>query len=197
VNRTCFLALSLSSCVTRGAYSLEKQRIEDQPPLDAFSKALVSGAPSPELGPHAYDLAWLVGGWTATVRDYDDRGGVEESSGEWWFAWVLEGRALQDVWIVPARKDAPATRRERYGTTIRWFDKKSKLWRISWINPVTGVHNDLSGKRYGNRLVFEGITDGKPIRWSFNDITPSRFIWRGEDLSGDTPRLGSEFIVVR
>jgi catechol 2,3-dioxygenase-like lactoylglutathione lyase family enzyme len=163
---------------------------------NSFAEALIAARPSLELEAHADDLAWLIGGWRAIVRDYDDAGVVEESSGEWWFSCVLEGRAMQDVWIVPPR-DGPAKPRLRYGSTIRWFDAKSGLWRISWFNPVTGAHNDLSGGRHGNRLIFDGTSDGKAIRWSFNDITPSHFVWRGEDVSGCEPKVGSEFVCSR
>jgi hypothetical protein len=162
-----------------------------------FMETLLAAGPSPELGERAKDLAWLVGGWSAVVRDYDDRGVLQESMGEWWFSWVLEGRAMQDVWIVPPRHERHALR-DRYGTTIRWFDHEAGLWRMSWFNPVSGARNDLSGGADGNRLIFEGVTDRQRIRWSFNDITSSSFVWRGESLDDKgNPALGSEFFVRR
>ena len=176
---------------------MEQANIDTQILTTRFSEALIAPGPSAELGRHAEDLAWLVGGWSAIVRDYDDEGRIQESTGEWWFAWVLEGRALQDVWIVPPRTAAASKGRSRYGTTIRWLDHKAGMWNISWFNPVTGVHNDLAGRRYGNELIFEGATDGTPIRWRFSDITSSSFTWRGEDLSGGKAKLGSEFLLNR
>jgi hypothetical protein len=163
-----------------------------------FTESLLAAGPSPELGERAKDLAWLVGGWSAVIRDYGDRGVLHESTGEWWFSWVLEGRAMQDVWIVPQRQSAPPAKRDRYGTTIRWFDHEAGLWRIAWFNPVSGTRNDLSGGVAGNRLIFEGVADRQRIRWSFNDITPSSFVWRGESLDDNgNPTLGSEFTVQR
>lgn len=37
------------------------------------------------------------------VFDYDVDGSVRTGTGEWSFSWVLEGRAVQDVWISPQR----------------------------------------------------------------------------------------------
>lgn len=44
---------------------------------------------------------WLVGSWDVTVTDFPEDGTKHQHQGEWHFSWVLEGRAIQDVWIVP------------------------------------------------------------------------------------------------
>jgi len=44
---------------------------------------------------------WLVGSWDVTVTDFPEEGTKYQQQGEWHFSWVLEGRAIQDVWIVP------------------------------------------------------------------------------------------------
>jgi uncharacterized protein len=134
------------------------------------------------------------------VRDYGDDGSVKVSCGEWWFSWVLEGRAIQDVWIVPPRgqrRDAPREN-NRYGSTVRWLNNKDGLWHIVWVNPVSGVRNELSGGKVGDALVLEGPYDGTRIRWSFIDITPTSFRWTGEQKTKDGIwRLGSEFVLQR
>src|SRR2546425_5180290 len=49
----------------------------------------------------------------------------------------LEGRAVQDVWIVPSRsaRQAPGVSAPGilYGTTLRVYDPRSDLWHIIWI----------------------------------------------------------------
>lgn len=155
-----------------------------------FAAALLSAAPSPELGAAADDLAWLVGGWSAEIRDHDPDGRVRKGTGEWWFAWVLEGRALQDVWIAPPRLDRarprhPSSAGDRYGTTIRRLDRRDGVWRITWINPVSGAANHLAGRREGDRIMLLGEDGGTPIRWSFNDITVDSFTWLGERRGAD------------
>ncbi|MBN8229712.1 putative glycolipid-binding domain-containing protein [Corallococcus macrosporus] len=148
-----------------------------------FVDALVSPGPSSELGEAAATFGWLVGGWAGTIQDHDADGSIRQSQGEWWFHWVLEGRALQDVFIVPSRhapaQSGPGANR-RYGTTVRTFDRAERKWQITWVSPTGGAINRLAGGREGDRLILLGEHHGKPIRWSFSDIGPDRFTWRGE-----------------
>jgi hypothetical protein len=177
------------------------------PDLRSFSDALISPAPSPQLGDAGDAMGWLIGGWSADVRDFDKNGKVRTGAGEWWFSWVLEGRAIQDVWIVPPRaqrSDAsgkmtrPGAPSDRYGTTVRWFDRQSGQWRIVWVNPVSGAMNLLAGRREGDRIVLEGEQEGHRIRWSFNDIRTNSFVWRGESRESDGSwRLEAEFRLKR
>jgi len=84
------------------------RRVAQRPAVTAeensFSGVLISEDPSTDIGQAAADLGWLVRGWMAQVRDFDSDAGVRHGTGEWWFSWVLAGGALQDVWIVPARR---------------------------------------------------------------------------------------------
>ncbi|RKH47470.1 hypothetical protein D7X96_18825 [Corallococcus interemptor] len=154
----------------------------------AFVEALVSPGPSSELGDAAATFGWLVGGWAGTIQDHDADGSVRESQGEWWFHWVLDGRALQDVFIVPSRHAPPQSgpgANQRYGTTVRTFDRAADKWQITWVSPTGGAINRLAGGRDGDRLVLLGEHHGKPIRWSFSDVGPDRFTWRGEVQEAD------------
>lgn len=172
-----------------------------EPAGGGFAAALLAPGPSPELGAAADDLDWLVGGWEAEVRDFQPDGSVRHGTGEWWFAWVLDGRALQDVWIVPARGErgrpgGPAAA-ERFGTTIRRFDHAAGRWRVTWINPVSGAANQLSGRRDGDRILLAGADGGTAIRWSFNDITADGFTWVGESAVPGGWRREAEFRLTR
>jgi hypothetical protein len=162
----------------------------------AFLSALQSDAPSPEIAGN--DLyAFLLGSWEVDVLDVDDRGVEHRARGEWHFARVLEGRAVQDVWISPPRADRKAAvLRNRYGTTLRVFEPKAKVWRVTWLNPVSGAHDELVGRRAGGDVVHEGVRpEGTPIRWTFTDIRADSCTWRGETSSdgGKTWRLEAEF----
>jgi hypothetical protein len=161
----------------------------------------VLGAPgrSPEIPEEADIYGWLVGDWDAEVVDYSVGDEPFKSRGEWHFAWVLEGRAIQDVWIVPPIAErSPATSKagNRYGSTLRVYDPALKAWRIIWINPVSGAQNLMVGSRRGNDVVQEATApDGSLTRWSFVDITSDSFRWVGEQSSdnGKTWRLWAEF----
>ena len=172
---------------------------------EGFADALVSAGPHPSLGSAAADLAWLEGGWRAIVRDFADDGTVRYAEGEWWFAWVLEGRALQDVWISPTRVErspsasADPIAGDRYGTTLRTFAQKDGRWQVRWVNPASGAENRLEGVRQADRMVLLGAVDGRPIRWQFIDIEPDRFTWQGFQLANDGEhwRLQAQFDLQR
>ena len=149
-----------------------------------FLEALFSVDRSSEI-PEGHDIyGWLVGSWKVRAVDYGDHGEKQEREGEWHFARVLEGRAIQDVYIVPVRQKRSANipvEGNRYGTTLRIFDRESKTWRIRWNNPVRDVENHLTGRKVGDEILQEGKdVHGEWIRWWFRDITPDSFLWIGE-----------------
>jgi hypothetical protein len=165
-----------------------------------FSGALLSDGPSGELKAAEDAFNWLIGGWTGTLRDIDADGSVRMGEVEWWFSWVLEGRAIQDVFISPPRSRRKQDSGEvstktcnRFGTTLRWFDRKTQKWRIVWINPVRGAMNTLTGERNGDQIVLNGTNEGKSMRWIFCDIRADSFTWRGEEEVEGRWRLSSEF----
>jgi len=167
--------------------------------LSTFAAALQSDGPAPEVakGVSVYD--WLIGSWTVDVVDLDGDGVQHANRGEWHFAWVLEGRAVQDVWIVPTRaerNEQTPRQNNRYGTTLRVYDASQGVWNITWNNPVSGNVTRLVGRRVGNDVVHEGSDDdGALMRWSFRDITRSSFLWVGERSrdGGRTWVLEAEF----
>jgi hypothetical protein len=167
-----------------------------------FETALVASGRCTEI-PESHDVyGWLIGSWEMEVRRFP--GGVEHrGSGEVHFSRVLEGRAIQDVWIMPRRSDRTIESLKAlnvYGMTLRVWDPSLQAWRVSWINPVTGARDELVGRRIGQDLVQVGAhADGTPIRWIFTDITPQSFRWVGEALEtdGKTWKLEAEFHVRR
>jgi hypothetical protein len=140
----------------------------------------VLGAPTPNasLGEEAQTFDRLVGTWDADFTFRRDDGTVLHKTGELHFGWVMDGRAIQDLWIgYPADDRSERT----IGTTIRFFDAKLRQWRIVFINPQFNYIVTAQGGREGDRIVFRGVdTDGFPLRWTFSDITRESFHWRGE-----------------
>ncbi len=164
-----------------------------------FVKALCADGPLPEQADKMNLYDPFLGDWNVDVIDYDADGTRHTNKGEWHFAWVLEGRAIQDVWIVPPRTSRQLKRplqNNRYGTSLRVYDLASGVWHVTWINPVSGAFNTLVGRKQGDEIVQEGKNpDGSLIRWTFSDITPRSFHWRGEASAdeGKTWRLQAEF----
>ena len=164
-----------------------------------FQTALAAEGCSPEISKSSDVYGWLIGSWELDVYRY----GVDVSErgikGEVHFGWVLEGRAMQDVWIMPRRSERTNGLEKTlnmYGTTLRVWDAAIQAWRVTWINPVTGARDELIGRWSGKDIVQTGArADGVPIRWMFTEITSDSFRWTGEVLEADgkTWKLQGEF----
>jgi hypothetical protein len=157
---------------------------------------LVAPERSPDI-PEADDIyACFLGAWDAEVSDRLPDGTWRKDRGEWHFGRVLEGRAIQDVWISPPLGERGGAGRDwnRYGTSIRAYDPGLGAWRVVWINPVSGARNDLVGRRDGDRIVQEGVAaDGRRYRWIFSEIAAESFRWTGESESGGEWVVEAEF----
>ena len=156
----------------------------------SFVSLLHCATRSPEIPESADIYGWLVGSWQLDVLHY--RGldlSAQKMKGETHFGWVLEGRAIQDVWIMPRVSDRnPYSDRANnmYGTTLRIWEASLQAWRIRWFNPVSGHEELQTGRKVGHDIVQIGArVDGTPTRWRFTEITPDSFLWLGEALEVD------------
>lgn len=157
--------------------------------------ALQAAGPHPSLGEQAAVFDRFVGTWDLDCALYAADGKVTRFRGAWIFGWVLDGQAMQDVLI----EGDPSTGRRR-GTTVRFFDANASQWRVLWIPPASGNVIALRGGTEGDRIVLLGQDgDGSMLRWSFNDIQPNSFLWRGETSAdgGKTWRIEQEMILKR
>jgi hypothetical protein len=167
--------------------------------LADLDSVLVAPGRSQEIAESDDLYGWLIGGWELDVIHYWSDAPAPNLKGEAHFRWVLEGRAVQDIWIMPHRSDRTAQLSKAnnlYGTTLRIWDPTIEAWRVTWANPVTGHRNELIGRRRGKDIVQIGThADGTPIRWTFTEITPDSFLWTGETLNadGNTWTLQSQF----
>jgi hypothetical protein len=146
----------------------------------------------------------FVGSWELDVRQFSESRGQRQRKGEWHFGWALEGRAIQDVWIVPPRGDLrrgdAAANVNSYGTTLRVYDPRIDAWQIQWTDPVTQNFLHMVGRRQDDDIVQLGARpDGQLIRWRFSEITSDSFRWTGEISAneGKTWRLQVDFSAKR
>ena len=87
-----------------------------------------------------------------------------------------------------------------FGTTLRWWDPATRVWRIAWTNPVSGHYEQQSGNWDGADILQTGRrADGTHTRWMFTEITADSFHWRGEALYPDQRewKLEGEFLAKR
>jgi hypothetical protein len=143
--------------------------------------------PCTELAEKLELFGRLVGTWDFEVTKYLEDGSRQTARGEWLFGWVLGGRAVQDVWIVPDRAELEDNGAELlgYGTTIRFFDTEIDAWRVTWIGVLTNKVYTFIARPQGDEIVMEGRNeDDLPMRWIFSDIGAQSFRWRNM-LSAD------------
>jgi hypothetical protein len=152
-----------------------------------FIAALHAAGPAPERADKLALYGRFVGDWESEIVAHAPDGARYRGRGEIHFGWVLEGRAIQDVWMIPRRAErtpeAPAMpiAGNWYGTTLRIYDPALDAWRIYWIDPASNSFRQQIGRARGNDIVQEGTTEsGALTRWSFTEITPRAFHWTGE-----------------
>src|SRR5579871_6415819 len=142
----------------------------------------------------------LVGSWEAEITAHGADGSGHEASGEIHFGWVLQGRAIQDVWMIPRLADRPTAPQfpiagNWYGTTLRVYDPTIEAWRIFWSDPARNVFRQQIGRARGEDIVQEGKTESSELtRWSFTKITENSFHWLGESkpARSEERRVGKE-----
>lgn len=166
-----------------------------------FTDVLKATGRSPEIPEAADAYGWLVGSWKLDCRRY--AGEVVSINGEAHFGWILEGRAIQDVWIMPSHSERTASSdrtKNMFGTTLRVWDSSIQAWRIIWQNPVSNHREEQIGRWNGKDVVQIGsLANGTTTKWSFTEITRDSFHWLGETLTADgqTWALEGEFLAKR
>ena len=167
-------------------------------------EALYAAGPAPDRARQMMLYGRFVGSWEGRFVYHAPDGVLREAPAEVHFGWALEGRAVQDVWIVPsrhARQDpSVSTPGILYGTTLRVYDPRSDLWHITWIDPLRQDYDRMTGRKVGDDIVQEFRTeDGTRCQWLFTEITPSSFHWirRESKDDGKTWNVRVEFFFQR
>ena len=158
--------------------------------VSTFPAALLANGPAADRVEKMWLYGRLIGDWEMDATIFAETGEVYRGRGGISFGWVLDGRAIQDVWILPGFF---------HGTTLRVYDPGLDAWHIHWSDPVKQYYTRQIGRADGDRIVQEGRLDsGEHLRWSFNEIAPDSFRWLGE-RSGDGAawRREAEFLARR
>jgi hypothetical protein len=154
----------------------------------AMLEALGAGQPQPALAPKLQLYGRFVGSWVLDIDHHPLNGPHRQAEGEWHFGWVLDGRAVQDVWIYPARHvcaGKPPEPWHMYGSTFRWYDPLIDAWHITYFEPTRPFAVRQVGRAVGADIVQIGDdASGVMRRWRFVDIAERSFRWIG-DVSWD------------
>jgi hypothetical protein len=159
-----------------------------------FIDILHSAGPAPDRADKLGLYGFLVGSWETTVIAHEEGGATHTNHGEIHAGWVLEGRALQDVWMLPNRAERRASAvppqlpvtGDWYGTTLRVYDPGIDAWHILWSNPASQFYARQIGRARGADIVQNGRHEsGALMRWSFTRIKDRSFHWLGEISTDD------------
>ena len=162
----------------------------------SFEEILHADRPDPERVAKLKLYAWLVGDWTMDVTTILEGDETHKGHGEIHAGWVLQGRAIQDVWMIPRLKDRKPGIEQLpgagnwYGTTLRLYDPNIDAWRILWNDPATNFFTQQIGRACGRDIVQEGPDPrGGLMRWTFAEIARNSFHWTAER----SPKAGRDW----
>jgi hypothetical protein len=144
---------------------------------DVF-RELVAAGPRilPGDPPEARLFDRVAGSWDVDYTNIRDDGTRDKVRGELLVGWVLDGRALQDLWI-----QFPKQGEDRFiGTTLRFYDPDRKKWRVTWVSAVAKAVTVLEGGEEDGRIALYNDSPKGRTRWSFSNITDKTFVWQGE-----------------
>lgn len=145
-----------------------------------FTAALISKERSHKI-PEEFDyFGQFIGEWD--IEWIDNRGTEKERhvKGEWIFSWVLEGTAIQDLFICPSRDERllnPQPDAE-YGTTIRIYNPEKKSWDVFY--GCRGSVNLLESAKVDDCIVLNCTSikgENRKMKWVFSEITDTSFHW--------------------
>jgi hypothetical protein len=170
----------------------------DATPATGLPDALHASGPDSRRADHLQLFGRFVGSWDL---EWSRPGTDERMTGELHFGWVLGGRAVQDVWIVPARGrpgegEPPLA---FHGSTIRFYDPGIGAWRSTWIEPVNGRVRRFIGRPVGDEIVLVSDEDEPRLRWRFTEITADSFRWQAESScdGGVSWQFDEEMLAIR
>ena len=191
------LLSSLSACGPVAATEKKGDATATDPRLILVTE-LSATSPHPSLANQAEVVGRLVGTWDVEYTNFAKDGKATHRTGKFIAGWVMDGRAIQILWIV----DPSGTRKDReVYTNVHWFDQKAQAWRSAFVDPEHGSVARFTGGPVGDdRFVLDTQDFGSDQnRWSANDIRPNSFVWRGEASSdgGKTWKLEAEYQMKR
>jgi len=181
------VAVGLASLSLGGGVATAAEQPDHTPTPDprfAMITELRAAGPSASLGDHADLLGRLIGTWDVQYMDISKSGKAIYRTGQLLVGWVMDGRAIEDLWIVDPSDSSKD--REVYAD-VRYFDPKSGTWPAVFIDPqIASIATFTGGAAGDDRIVLESqdLVRGQIRRWSFNDIRPDSLVFR-DDASSD------------
>lgn len=146
--------------------------------MNQFCQALTALNPSSHIPPQDNWFAPLIGHWD--FEWIDKKGDMEcKVPGEWIFSWIIEGCAIQDVFICPSRpnRQGDMFKNAAYGTTLCWYNAQEHCWEAVYADKES--YTTLKAQKDKSDIVLTCTNcEGYQMKWIFSDITSDNFHWR-------------------
>jgi hypothetical protein len=147
------------------------------PSTSPLARKLLACGPMAEYGDAINLYGFLPGSWETDGVIHRPDGGRAEKRGEIHAGWILEGRAIQDVWMLAD---------SFYGTTLRIYDPSQNAWHIHWHDTIKQYYPRQIGKADGPDIVQLGRAEsGELLRWRFTEIQADSFHWIADVSSNE------------
>lgn len=141
--------------------------------MDEFINALVSEERNSIIPEEDDWYAPLIGDWDFLYTEPDGR----KIEGEWIFRRVLDGMAVEDLFICPSR----ATRKENpqpdseYGAAIRMYNAAKRCYDMTYVCERYTCRLEIKKER---GCIACTVTDNPTNKWVFDNMTGGSFRWR-------------------
>lgn len=162
-------------------FGLALHQIMGSSGLPWMLKGLAANGPFSEHKEKLELFGQFVGDWIGEATFLKEDGSeMPGGNGEVHFNWILDGRAIQDVWMY---EDYGSRKVITGGTTVRFYDPEKDNWQSTWISPLQNNTQTFTGREGENgQIVLEARNRrGQKERWIFFEIEKgSSFSWRAE-----------------
>jgi hypothetical protein len=159
---------------------------------------IAPGGPNPAAPPETAALDPLIGCWRVEGESMTPEGAWQENlPADWRWRYILDGFAIEDEYIAPARGTPPTPGQGSRGVNIRMYDPRAGHWNMAWVSDGIDPVATFTANMQEDKLVMEGVyKDRFPTRNVFFAITPDRFRWKKELLVPGAEGEGERWIEV-
>ena len=143
---------------------------------ELFSKELHNSIPA-----NRDTFGKFIGTWSLQLTISDPSGSSLKYSGEWHFFRILQGRAIQDIWIIPSLMPKDNDEYHEYGTTIRTYNPKTEKWKAVWVGPIQNQLFMFDVEDNDEEIILtETKSPNLEMKWTFYNISENAFQWKSE-----------------
>jgi hypothetical protein len=141
--------------------------------MNEFVKALLSEGKNNIIPEEDDWYAPLIGDWEFDYYEPDGR----HLKGEWFFRRVLEGTAIEDIFICPSRdtKDINPQPDGEYGVAVRMYNQEKHCYDMTYICTKYTTRLEIHKERGAIACT---VLEDNTNKWVFSEITETTFHWQ-------------------